>query len=63
MKEFDSKVVFIETKWLFNRIYILTKNNDEHNIYEVDLYYRILGLIATFRAKNSVLITADPFQG
>ncbi len=64
MEKFDWKIVQLEAKWHFNRIYVLTKNDIMNSIYEVDLYYRVVTLIKTFKSTyGTVIMTADPFYG
>jgi hypothetical protein len=64
MEKFDWKIVHLEAKWHFNRIYVLTKNDIMNSIYEVDLYFRIVTLIKTFKSTyGTVIMTADPFYG
>ena len=63
IKKFNSKIQHIEPQWYYGRIYVLTKMNQKHSIYEFDLHSRLYTELVMFRADSSVLMTADPLQG
>jgi hypothetical protein len=66
----NEKLVKIEPKWNFQRIYLLTKaatnKTFNYSIYEIDLRFRVISKLSSFDAQSEstqVLLAADPFQG
>lgn len=66
-QNFDSKIILMEPKWVFNRVYIATMSDDRFiKIYEIDLIYAKFSLITSFFMKDSMSslkLVADPLQG
>ena len=66
-KDFNEDIIKVEVKWLFDRIYVLTRNfNNVVKFYEIDTNYKLIALMHAFDYDGSVdeiFLSSNPVNG